>query len=68
MIGRALALGPGATVAKAWVRMTLAAKKRDGHLGCVCVCILSKNVFLFVCFYVLFYVLFLCFGPTWLLC
>ena len=33
VIGRALALGPGATVAKAWVRMTLAAKKRDGHLG-----------------------------------
>ena len=47
MIGRALALGPRATVAKAWVRMSLAAKKRNKHL-CVCVCVLSKVFFLFV--------------------
>ena len=60
LIGTALALGPGATVAKAWVRMSLAAKKRDKHLGvCVCVCVFCLKVF---------FCLFLHFGLTWLLC
>ena len=55
MIGSALALGPGATVAKAWVRMTLAAKKRDGHLGGggVCVCVFCLKMFFCLCFCVL---------------
>ena len=40
-------LGPGASISKAWVRVTPAARRRNERVGCVCVFCLKTFFFFF---------------------